>query len=133
MSIDGTYSFVYSGAIGLGFGCIKITSGVVRGWDMGGGRYVGTAKENADGTISIDVGFHVRAHVPLVQGTAAKELPYERRIAGTFPPRFGDGAPVSLDTGPGVVIVMFKQVPAEGATILEDQGITLSLPPLSRA
>ena len=133
MSIDGTYGFVYAGAIGLGFGCFKVTSGAARGWDMMGGRIVGTAKENEDGTISFDVVLHVRANVVLVQGTAPQELPHERRIAGTFPRRFGDGTPVSLYTGPGPLTVMFKQVPAEVATALEEKGATLTLRPLSQA
>ena len=52
MAIDGTYGFVYCGAIGMGFGVFTVAEGQVKGRDYAGGKYSGTAKEGPDGSPS---------------------------------------------------------------------------------
>jgi hypothetical protein len=80
MSTDGTYGFVYCGAISIGLGVFTVANGVVRGSDYGGGRYDGAAQENADGTIDLTLSFEVAPGMILVQGTAAQDIPHTRQI-----------------------------------------------------
>ena len=110
MAIEGTYGFVYCGAEDIGIGVFSITGNSVTGRDFGGGNYVGTATENADGTINLKLSFNVPAGVGLVQGTAPQELPYTKTIEGKYPPLFGDGEPVDASMPP--VKVMVKRLPA---------------------
>lgn len=110
MQIDGTYAFVYSGADGMGFGVFTVKGGQVQGCDFVGAKYNGTAMVQPDGSIEGDIVMQVPAGVTLVQGTAAQDLPYQRRIKHRFPAQFGDGEPVRVDTPPGQVIMMVKRV-----------------------
>jgi hypothetical protein len=111
MALDGTYGFLYSGAISLGFGVFNIKGGKVVGSDYAGGRYHGTATEGANGKIAVDITFEVAPGLPLVQGTSPQELPYSRRIQETFPPGFGDGAPLTFESPPGNITTMIKRIP----------------------
>jgi hypothetical protein len=110
MSIDGTYGFVYCGAEDVGIGVFTVTASSVAGRDVGGGSYVGTATENADGTIDLKLSFNVPAGVGLAQGTAPQELPYIKALEGKYPALFGDGEPVEVSMPP--VKVMVKKLPA---------------------
>jgi hypothetical protein len=109
MGIEGTYGFVYCGAEDIGIGVFSIKDNVVTGRDYGGAAYTGTASENSDGTINLNLSFNVPAGVGLAQGTAPQELPYTKMIEGNFPPLFGDGAPVEASTPP--VRVMVRKLP----------------------
>jgi len=109
MSIDGTYHFVYGGAADVGIGAFVIENGQIRGADYGGGRYSGTARELSDGRIEVQITFTVMPGMALVQGVAPQDLPYNKSINQTFPPLFGDGAPIPTSTPP--VTVMIKRVP----------------------
>ena len=113
MALDGTYGFVYSGANGLGVGLFTLKGEEFRGVDFGGGRYRGSAHENPDGTIDIDISFDVKPGMQLVQGTAEQEVTYRRSIKQTLPRGFGDGAPLTIISPPGTLYVMIKQVPDE--------------------
>jgi hypothetical protein len=113
MAIEGTYGFVYCGAEDIGIGVFSITGNSVTGRDFAGGSYVGTATENADGTINLKLSFNVPAGVGLVQGTAPQELPYTKVIEGKYPPLFGDGEPVEASMPP--VRIMVKRLPAASA------------------
>jgi hypothetical protein len=115
MAMDGTYGFVYCGANGIGLGVLTVTKGVVRGSDYAGGKYDGTAQENADGTIDLTLSFEVRPGVALVQGTSAQDVPHTRQINAHLPPHFGDGEPQEIASPPGTVTVMFKRVSDEFA------------------
>ena len=79
---------------GLGVGIFKIVGEQFEGIDYIGGRYSGTARENADGTISLAIEFEVRPGIGLVQGTAPQDIPYRRRIEQQLPAGFGDGRPL---------------------------------------
>jgi hypothetical protein len=115
MSLDGTYGFVYSSSIGVGIGVIRIDAGIVVGSDIGAGRYRGTAVENPDGTIDLQLEFTVAPGFGTVQGTEPQELPYTRPVKHTLPPLFGDGEPARLFLPPAEVIVMVKRVPDDFA------------------
>jgi hypothetical protein len=110
MSIDGTYGFVYCAAEDVGIGVFTVKGSAVTGRDFGGGSYVGTAAENADGTIDLRLSFNVPAGVGLAQGTAPQELPYAKAVEGRYPPLFGDGEPIEVSMPP--VKVMVKKLPA---------------------
>jgi hypothetical protein len=111
MAIDGTYGFVYCGVNGLGVGVFTVTNQRFEGSDYGGIRYSGTAKENPDGTIALEIKFDVPAGAELVQGTAAQDVPHGRQIKAILPPNFGDGRPQEIPSPPGAVTVMVKRVP----------------------
>jgi hypothetical protein len=110
MSIDATYGFVYCGVNGLGVGLFVIENGRFTGSDYAGARYEGTASENGDGSISIEISFEVPPGVILVQGTSPQDLPHTRRVSHTFPPAFGDGTPQAVNSPPGTVTLMIKRV-----------------------
>jgi hypothetical protein len=110
LAIEGTYGFAYCGANGLGIGIFTIVGEQFEGIDYGGGRYSGTARENADGTISLAIEFEVPPGIGLVQGTAPQDIPYRRRIEQQLPAGFGDGRPSEIASPPGLT-VMVKRVP----------------------
>ena len=117
MSIDGTYGFVYCGNSGLGIGVLSISGDQIEGHDFAGSSYKGTAVQDGDGNIVLDLQMQIPAGVILVQGTAPQDLPHTRQISWTFPPAFGDGEPQMVGFGPGPVTVMVKRIPDENAAI----------------
>ena len=110
MSLDGTYGFVYCGAIDLGIGAFIIENGAIRGRDYCGLNYSGTVQENADKTITIRVTYRIPAGGILVQGVTPQDIPYDKVIEQTFPPLFGDGKPIETASPP--VTVMIRRLPA---------------------
>jgi hypothetical protein len=114
MATNGTYNFVYvlPGYQG-GTGLFSIADCELSGFDHGGGRYTGTVKDNADGSISFALTLHVPANMPPVQGTAAQEVPHDRQMSGTFPSDFGNGKAFEINSPPGTVWVEIKRIPIE--------------------
>ena len=55
MGIDGTYGFVYCGNRGLGIGVFSINGDRIEGRDFAGSSYEGTAVQDGDGNIVLDV------------------------------------------------------------------------------
>jgi hypothetical protein len=110
MAITGTYGFVYCGVNGLGVGLFVVQNERFIGSDYMGAKYEGTATENSDDSITLDISFEVPAGIILVQGTSPQDLPHRRRIVHTFPPGFGDGVPQDISSPPGTVTVMIKRV-----------------------
>ena len=124
--IDGTYGFVYSGVNGLGVGIFTVLGEKFEGVDHVGGRYTGTARENAGGTISIAIDFDVKPGMELVQGTAPQDLPHRRHIEHEMPAGFGNGRPVEISASPGSVTVMVKRVPDDWARAVSE-GVSVSI------
>jgi len=75
----------------------------------------------------------VPPHVILVQGASPQDTSHQRTLSGLMPKNFGDGAPVTIQSGPGPVTVMVKPIPFEQAAHLEEQGIAFQIPPLKNA
>jgi hypothetical protein len=121
----GTYGFAYSGAHGIGIGVFTISDEQFRGVDFVGGRYEGTARENADGTIALDITFDVSPGIMLAQGTAAQDAPYSRPIKQTLRQNFADAGPIEIVAPPGKLYVMLRRVPDNWARGV-DQGISVS-------
>ena len=120
-----TYGFVYSGAIGIGFGVFTITDGVVAGQDFAGGTYEGHAGQHVDG-IRLSLQMRVEPGTVLVTGTAPQDLPHVRRIEHTFPAEFGNGAPQRLETDFGVMHVMIQRIADEFGDVVS-QGFRVAL------
>jgi hypothetical protein len=118
MDLDGTYGFVYCGNGGLGAGVFSINGDRFEGRDIGGSSYKGTATQDGDGNIVLDVQMLVPSGVVLVQGTAPQDLPHSRQISWTFPPTFGDGEPQMVEFA-GPVTVMVKRIADENAAIVK--------------
>ena len=119
MSMDGTYGFVYCGNRGVGIGVFSINGGHIEGRDFAGSSYEGTAVQDGDGNIVLDVQMQVPAGVILAQGTAPQAFPHTRQVSWTFPPAFGDGEPRMVEFA-GPVTVMVKRIPDENAAIVRN-------------
>jgi len=114
--MDGTYGFVYSGAIGVGIGAFTIKNGVMRGSDGGNFNYRGTVSSDISGQLVIEFDMFVPAGVFLVQGNSPLEWDSTRSPPKiTMPPEFGDGQPVTVDIPPGQVTLMVKRIPDDYA------------------
>lgn len=123
--MDGTYGFVYSGAIGIGIGAFTVKSGVLTGADGGNINYKGTvSSDDITGNLLINFDMFIPAGVFLVQGTSSLEWDSTRSRTITMPPHFGDGQPVQVDLPPGRVTVIVKRVPDEYAVFAA--GFTIS-------
>jgi hypothetical protein len=97
MSADGTYSFLYAGLTGPGFGILSVENGDLIGSDFMNGKYVGTAKQLPNGGVSVSIRMDIPVGVSLVDGTGAEPMPYSRHLWHEFPPgAFGDGSPQLL-------------------------------------
>ena len=107
--IEGTYGFVYCSVNGFGMGVFTIKGEQFIGVDSGGVNYDGTAKEQEDGSIVLDVKL-VPPEVETAQSRASEGLPHTRHFFTTLPPAFGDGKPQEISSAPGNVMVMIRQV-----------------------
>jgi hypothetical protein len=103
MALEGTYTFAIGGNDALAVGVLLIREdGSIVGRDQGDLHYSGSAAIDAStGWITLDLISDV-----LVQGPAPQDLPHARHYTLHFPPDFGGGSPVNVDTPPGPVHVM---------------------------
>jgi hypothetical protein len=109
LSTDGTYGFVYCGAIGLGIGVFTVRSGAVIGRDYSGVTYHGSANDQPDGSIDLSI-IMTMSSVPSAEGTPGQDTPYRREVIHRYPPQFGDGKPIEVTMGPGPITVMIRRV-----------------------
>jgi hypothetical protein len=80
------------------------------GVDSGGVNYDGTAKEQKDGLITLDVKLNVPSELETAQSRASQRPPHTRQFVTTLPPAFGNGKPQEIASVPGNVTVMIRQV-----------------------
>ena len=120
MSIEGNYVFAYLGANRLGIGFFTVKGEQFHGTDYDGGRYDGTARENADGSISLDIVFD--AGTNLAKGAAVQEVRHRRKIRATMPPNFGDGSPQELSSPPDKLTVMVMRATENFAQAVASHG-----------
>ena len=114
--MNGTYTMVYSGAIGLGFGVFTVVEGKLTGHDCGGGKYSGTVTEDAaTNNLTIEFDLFIPRGLSLVQGTSPLEFDATKRVTANLPPKFGDGRPVDVVVPPGIVTDI-SQTRTTGAT-----------------
>jgi hypothetical protein len=97
--IEGTYGFVYCSVNGLGMGVFTIKGEQFVGVDSGGVNYDGTAKEQEDGSIVLDVKLNVPTELETAQSRAAQGLPHTRQFVTTLPPAEVNIAQVPLGAG----------------------------------
>jgi hypothetical protein len=107
--IEGTYGFVYCSNNGFGMGVFTIKGEQFIGVDSGGVNYDGTAKEQEDGSIMLDVQL-VPPELETAQIRASQDLRRTRHFVTTLPPAFGNGNPQVISSVPGNVTVMIRQV-----------------------
>ena len=107
--IEGIYGFVYCSNNGFGMGVFTIKGEQFIGVDSGGVNYDGTAKEQEDGSIVLDVQL-VPPELETAQSRASQDLPRTRHFVTTLPPAFGNGNPQEISSVPGNVTVMIRQV-----------------------
>jgi hypothetical protein len=110
--MDGTYSFVYRGFVGVGMGLFKVAGGSLVGVDFAGGKYRGTVVvDSGTGEIDLSVQMTVPAGAFLVQGTSAQDLEYTKMVSTKVPPNFNGGKPFDVMIPPGSVTLMVVQIP----------------------
>jgi hypothetical protein len=126
--MDGTYSFAYSGAIGLGLGVFTVRDAVLTGADFMGGRYRGSVTPDADnpGKAIITFEMKVQAGAVLAQGTSAQDLSYVKSAAISVPDDFGDGVPFTVYVAPGNVTFMVKRVTDDWAPYADGFQFTMT-------
>ena len=112
MSADGTYSFAYCGELGVGVGVVTIQSNILKGADLGGGRYSGVVGAKPDGTgYRVRYDMFVPADVFLVQGTSPQDIAQTRDdITIELPPDFDNGEPIKLFVPPGNITIMIRRI-----------------------
>jgi hypothetical protein len=103
--IKGTYGFVYCSDNGFGMGVFTIKGEQFIGVDSGGVNYDGTAKEQKDGSIALDVQLNVPSELETAQSMASQRPPHTRQFVTTLPPAFGNGKPQEVSSVPGNVTV----------------------------
>jgi hypothetical protein len=103
----------------LGIGVFSINGDRIEGRDFAGSSYGGTAVQDGDGNIVLDVQMQVPAGVVRAQETGPQDIPHTRQISWTFPPAFGDGEPQMVEFA-GPVTVMVKRIPDENVAIVKN-------------
>jgi hypothetical protein len=129
VSADGTYSFAYCGEQGVGVGVVTIVNGILKGADLGGGRYSGVVTEQPGaGGYNLVYDMFIPASSFLVQGTAPQDMPQTRRdVIIDLPPDFANGEPIKLDVPPGIITMMIRRISDEYAWLAS--GAKLSIAP----
>jgi hypothetical protein len=107
--IEGTFGFVYCSVNGFGMGVFTIKGEQFIGVDSGGVNYDGTAKEQEDGSIVLDVVL-VPPELETALSRASQRPPHTRQFVTKLPPAFGNGKPQEITSVPGNVTVMIRQV-----------------------
>jgi hypothetical protein len=130
---DGTYGFVYSGAVGVGVGVFTIQNSFLTGADFSGGRYKGTVGEHPNGQgYSVIFDMFVPAGTFLVQGGAPQEMPYTRgEIAFHLPLDFSNGEPIKRVVAPGNITFMIHRITDDWAWCASGVKVTLERAPES--
>jgi hypothetical protein len=127
IEMDGTFSIVYSGDAGLGYGVFTVKDGALKGSDLSVGAYSGAAKTvPGSDKVELDLRMTIPAGVPLVQGVAPQDVAITRAFTAVVPHEFGDGAPITVDVPPGKVTIMVKRLPDDWAVAAE-RGIKIEL------
>jgi hypothetical protein len=109
--MNGTYGFVYCGALGVGMGFFRITDSELVGCSLAGGRFRGhVAEDQTTGEIDLTLEHTVPAGVALVQGTSPQDVTYIKNALVRVPPGFGDGKPFEVYLAPGNVTLMAKRM-----------------------
>ena len=78
--IEGTYGFVYCSDNGFGMGVFTIKGEQFIGVNSGGVNYDGTAKEQKDGLIALDVKLNVPSELETAQSRASQRPPHTRNL-----------------------------------------------------
>ena len=96
----------------MGIGWFRVTAdGKFLGGDSGGAIYRGTATEDKDGRITLDLTMELPAGSTLVEGSSPQDLPHQRGLHARLPPLFGDGSPQEMQGGAGgTVTIMVKRM-----------------------
>ena len=107
-----TYGFVFCGFDTVGVGVFTVVDSRLSGRDAGGGHYQGVVSVDAGSgevTAKLEVftprGFGVKARAASAEGSTRRNP-----VTMRFPPRFGDGAPVTIHIPPGPVVVIVKRI-----------------------
>jgi hypothetical protein len=102
------YAIQYSGQTGVGAGALYVGNGVIVGFDMSGGRYDGTYKDNGDyinGAISLSVpGGGALVTGDNLPAGASIQIPVD------WPADLGNGEPMQLKIGERTVQVVLTKM-----------------------
>ena len=121
-----TYGFVFCGFDSVGMGVFTIVDSHLSGRDSGGGCYEGTITVDpgtGEITTVMDV-FSPRGFDMAEVFSPAEVDPESGPVTVRFPPRFGNGAPITVHLPPGPVVVIVKRISDEYAEL--SKGFVLS-------
>jgi hypothetical protein len=124
--LDGTYGFVYCGAIGVGMGVFRVQRSTLAGVDIAGARYRGTISSTNTDQLHLAFEMAVPAGVMLVQGTAPQDIPYTKSASVTVDSDFGEGRPFEVYVPPGKVTMMVRRIPDDCGWIADGISITIT-------
>jgi hypothetical protein len=112
MMIDGTYGFVFAGALGIGIGVFRVTNGQLIGSDSSGCDYRGTVTEDAsDHRLSIKLDQFAPNHVRAAYSRRfSREKTIRSALDFSIGPNFEDGRPFPLETSTDVVTVIIRRI-----------------------
>ena|ERR1700722_3099137 len=132
--MNGTYKFVYSGAVSVGMGFFVIKDNVITGADLYGGRYHGqiTSNEKNNG-FDVIVDMFVPAGTSLVQSASYQEINHTKsKITLHLKPDFDNGEPITMFIPPGHVTFMIKRTRDEEGIYADGFSVTITPQPSSR-
>lgn len=128
MSVNGTYSFAYSGSLGVGVGVLSIQNSTLTGADLGGGRYHGVVipdPESAGFRVVFDM--LVPAGAFLVQNASPQAISHTRSgISVDFRPDFDNGEPIKIYVPPGDITLMVRRISDEYAWCASGVKVTIT-------
>src|SRR5262249_16749918 len=108
----GTYAFVYCGRDHVGYGFFNLAeNGNIDGGDTGGVLYSGTAREEDNGWIFLEITFTVPKRDKFGSTRAIQDPCVDSSLKVHLPPDFGDGYPKQIPVADGVVTIMIRPQP----------------------
>ena len=110
--VAGTYAFVYCGRDHVGYGFFNLAeNGNIGGGDIGGVLYNGTAREEDNGWIFLELTLTVPEPDKFESTRAIQDPSVDSSLKVRLPPDFGDGYPQQIPVADGVVTIMIRPQP----------------------
>jgi hypothetical protein len=121
MSIDGVYSVVASAVAGSSAGAIQISNGVIKGTDIAGAEYHGTATRQLDGSVKMSITMETPPDLFHVWSGTVGDT-FQSRTIDLHLPRevFDDGKPYEVP-GYGMTVI-FRHIPDDFAHLAGTDG-----------
>jgi hypothetical protein len=107
---DGFYTITYVGVAGMGLAVVLMEKGIIRGFDLRGGKYDGIYSRDFDGTVELSLRLAVIAGGELVTGEIPPPAVVKLPITARLPADVANGNPVVIMVGDRQVRATFAFV-----------------------